>query len=93
MILLDKSPDKHRLGEQLADALSFKATVLPTENKGFKLEVRVNLPLEPIEIVEDSSRVMVSATPRSYENHYSVAVLLKINPTTDVVESLLVGVR
>jgi site-specific DNA recombinase len=62
LILLGKSPDRHRLGEQLADILNFKATIVPSDKEGFKVEVRVNLPLEPIQIEENSTCVMVFST-------------------------------
>jgi len=61
-ILLSKSPDKHKLGEQLADALNFKATIVPSDKEGFKIEVRVNLPLEPIKIEDKSSCLIVFST-------------------------------
>lgn len=62
LILLGKSPDKHRLGEQLADILNFKATIVPSDKAGFKVEVRVNLPLEPIQIEENSTCLIVFAS-------------------------------
>ena len=62
LILLGKSPDRHKLGEQLADALNFKATIVPADNEGFRIEVRVNLPLEPIQIEENSTCAMVFST-------------------------------
>ena len=62
LILLGKSPDRHKLGEQLADTLNFKATIVPSDKAGFKVEVRVNLPLEPIEIEEHSACALVFST-------------------------------
>jgi len=59
LILLGKSPDRHRLGEQLADILNFNATIVPSDKVGFKVEVRVNLPLQPIQIEDNSTEVIV----------------------------------
>ncbi len=56
--LLGTSPERHKIGAELADALDFKATILP-ENGSFKVEVKVNLPLEPIEIKEQSYSAIV----------------------------------
>jgi len=88
----EEHSDKHKLGEQLADALDFKATVLPgVRNGGFKLEVRVNLPAEPIIIDDNTSIVMVCESSGRSKNHYAWRVVLKIDTTKNVVESLLVG--
>jgi len=59
---LDGMLDKQKFFEEFADVLNFKATILPTENKGFKVEVRVNLPLQPIEIEENSTCAIVFAS-------------------------------
>ena len=64
-ILLSDNPERQKLGEQLADALDFKATVLRSdEEAGFKLEVRVNLPIEPVETKDDCSSVMIFTSSR-----------------------------
>lgn len=91
LILLGKSPDKHKLGEQLADTLNFKAIIVPIDEGGFRIEVRVNLPLEPIKIEDKSAIAVVFGSSLTPENHHYLALLLYINPKNNVVETLLVG--
>jgi len=55
IILLGTNSERHKIGSQLADALDFKATILPDNKEQFKVEVKVNLPLEPLEIREQSN--------------------------------------
>ena len=58
LALLGTSPDRHKIGDQLADTLNFKATIAP-DGERFKVEVRVDLPLEPVKIEEQSACAMV----------------------------------
>jgi len=59
LILLGKTPDKHKLGDSLADTLNFRATIVPSDDKGFRIEIRVNLPLSPIKIMDKSYEALV----------------------------------
>lgn len=90
LILLSKSPNRHKLGDKLADTLDFRATIIPNKD-GWKLEVRVNLPLEPGEVYEKDSKAVVTTSIWSNGNDCCVQLLFSINPKTNVVETLLVG--
>ena len=63
VMLLGKNPDRHKIGDQLADALDFKATILPNSD-GCNVEAKVNPPLKPIQLEEESARVMVDTASR-----------------------------
>lgn len=91
LILLGKNQDKHRLGERLADILKFKSTIIPG-NDSYKIEIRVNLPLEAIRIEGQSIEAIVFGSILRTENNHSLALLFNVNPKNEVVESLLVGV-
>lgn len=91
LVLLGNSPERHKLGDKLADILNFKVTALPDKKQSFKLEVRINLPLRPIQIEEGNIREVVLANVHGSAHDNTLGILIKVNPERKRVEKLLVG--
>lgn len=90
LVLLSNSPERHKLGDKLADILNFKATVLPDKKQSFKLEVRINLPLSPIQIEEDNIQEVVLTSVHGSAHDNTLRILIKVNPERKRVENLFI---